>query len=138
LLERWLSDVAAMKLRPRSLERYEGIVRRQLIPALGTVRLRALTPHHVAGAYAKIAKPREVTVSHARSRKTEMRAASPATLRYAHAVLHGALDQAVAWRLIERNPAAGASLPRATTPEMRPLSPPEARRFRPPSQRSRP
>ena len=129
LLERWLSDVAAMKLRPRSLERYEGIVRRQLIPALGTVRLRALTPHHVAGAYAKIAKPREVTVSHARSRKTEMRAASPATLRYAHAVLHGALDQAVAWRLIERNPAAGASLPRATTPEMRPLSPPEARRF---------
>ena len=122
-----------MKLRPRSLERYEGIVRRQLIPALGTVRLRTLTPHHVAGAYAKIAKPREVTVSHARSRKTEMRAASPATLRYAHA-----LDQAVAWRLIERNPAAGASLPRATTPEMRPLSPPQARRFRPPSRRSRP
>ncbi len=129
LLERWLRDVAAMKLRPRSLERYEGIVRGQLIPALGTIRLRSLTPQHIAGAYAQLARPRAVTISHACARRTEMRAASAATLRYAHAVLHGALEQAVAWRLIERNPASGASLPRLTTPEMRPLSPPEARRF---------
>jgi integrase len=129
LLERWLRDVAAVKLRPRSLERYEGIVRRQLIPALGTIRLRSLTPPHIARAYAGLARPREVTINHAGSRRSEERSASAASLRYAHAVLHGALSQAVAWRLIERNPATGASLPRPTTPEMRPLSPPEARRF---------
>src|SRR5919108_882123 len=65
LLERWLRDVAAVKLRPRSFERYEGIVRRQLTPALGTVRLRSLTEQHVARAYAELARPREVTISHA-------------------------------------------------------------------------
>jgi hypothetical protein len=96
LLERWLRDVAAVKLRPRSLERYEGIVRRQLVPALGTIRLRALTPQHIARAYAELGRPRVVTIAHAGSRRTETRAVSPATLRYAHAVLHGALAQAVA------------------------------------------
>lgn len=54
---------------------------------------------------------------------------SPTSLRYVHAVLHGALEQAVAWRLMARNPAAGATLPRTSTPEMRPLTPAEARCF---------
>lgn len=49
--------------------------------------------------------------------------------RFAHAILHGALEQAVAWRLIERNRATGTALPRVSTPEMRPLTPAEARRF---------
>ena len=129
LLERWLTDVAAIKLRPSSLERYRGIVRGQLVPALGRVRLSALTPQHVAQAYAELARPREVSVSHAGTRRSETRARSAASLRYAHAVLHGALDQAVAWRLIERNPATGAALPRRNRPEMRPLTPDESRRF---------
>ncbi len=128
-LERWLTDVAAAKLRPSSLERYRGIVRGQLVPALGSIPLRSLTPQHIAHAYAQLAAPQELTISHARSRRTVMRARSAASLRYAHAVLHGALDQAVAWRLIERNPATGAALPRRSRPEMRPLSPDEARRF---------
>ena len=70
-----------------------------------------------------------MTISHARSRSTETRARSAAAIRYAHAVLHRALDQAVVWRLIERNPATGAVLPRRSRPEMRPLSTSEARRF---------
>jgi integrase len=129
LLERWLADVASVKLRPQSLERYRGIVRGHLIPAIGTVALRALTPQQIAQAYAALAAPRPVTTTHAGTRRTTPRAMSAASLRYVHAVLHGALEQAVAWRLIERNPAAGASLPRVTTPEMRPLTPSEARRF---------
>jgi integrase len=129
LLERWLSDVAAVRLRPSSLERYRGIVRGQLVPALGGLRLQSLTPQHIARAYAELAAPREVTISHAGTRRTELRARSAASLRYAHAVLHGALEQAVAWRLIERNPAAGAALPRRNRPEMRPLTPDETRRL---------
>ena len=128
-LERWLTDVAAAKLRPSSLERYRGIVRGQLVPGLGSVPLPSLTPQHIARAYAELAAPREITTSHARTRRTVLRARSAASLRYAHAVLHSALDQAVAWRLIERNPATGAALPRRSRPEMRPLSPDEARRF---------
>ena len=96
---------------------------------MGTVALRALTPQQIATAYAALAAPRPVTTTHAGTRQTTLRAMSAASLRYVHAVLHGALEQAVAWRLIERNPAAGASLARVTTPEMRPLTPSEARRF---------
>jgi len=129
LLERWLTDVAALKLRPSSLERYRGIVRGQLTPALGRVPLQSLTPQHIARAYAELAAPREVTVSHARARRTMNRTRSAASLRYAHAILHGALQQAVGWRLIERNPAVGAALPRRSRPEMRPLTPDEARRL---------
>ena len=129
LLEHWLTDVAAVKLRPRSLERYEGIVRRYLIPAIGALELRALTPQHIAKLYAGLAAPREVTVTHARSRRTAVRTISAATLRYVHAVLHGALEQAMTWRLILSNPAARATLPRMNTPEMRPLTPDEARHF---------
>jgi integrase len=129
LFERWLTEVAALKLCPSSLERYRGIVRGQLVPALGRVALQSLTQQHVARAYAELAAPREVTVSHARGRQTVMRARSAASLRYAHAILHGALEQAVTWRMIERNPAAGAALPRRNQPEMRPLTPAEARQF---------
>lgn len=96
LLERWLAEVATLKLRPSSLDRYGGIVRGQLVPALGRVPLASLTPQHVARAYAELAAPREVTVSHARTRQTTTRARSAASLRYAHAILHGALEQAVA------------------------------------------
>jgi hypothetical protein len=80
LLERWLSDVAAMKLRPRSLERYEGIVRRQLIPALGTVRLRALTPHHVAGAYADKHTEAAAIPTHRSHRREQSDGPSPSIL----------------------------------------------------------
>ncbi|MCA1588330.1 MAG: tyrosine-type recombinase/integrase [Chloroflexi bacterium] len=96
---------------------------------IGRVRLNNLTEQHIATLYAELAKPRRVTITHARSSQTVDRALSPATRRYVHAVLHGALQPAEAWRLIERNPAAGASLPRASSPEMRPPHPAEARRF---------
>ncbi len=129
LLERWLTEVAPLRLRPSSLVRYRGIIREQLLPTVGRIPLAALAPEHVARAYAELAAPREVTINHARARYTEPRARSQAAIRYAHAVLHRALDQAVIWRLIERNPATGAVLPRRSRPEMRPLSTPEARRF---------
>ena len=54
---------------------------------------------------------------------------SARTAQYAHAVLHAALEQAVSWRLIQRNPARGVALPKATQREMRVLNPDDARRF---------
>lgn len=129
LLERWLAEVAPLRLRPSSLERYRGIIHGQLVPILGRIPLASLAPEHVARAYAELAAPREVTINHARVQTTATRARSAAAIRYAHAVLHHALEQAVAWRLIERNPALGAVLPRRSRPEMRPLTTSEARRF---------
>jgi len=129
LLERWLTEVAPLRVRPSSLERYRGIIRGQLLPTLGRLPLASLGPEQVARAYAELAAPREMTITHARARHTATRARSSAAIRYAHAVLHRALEQAVVWRLIERNPATGAVLPRRSRSEMRPLTIAEARRF---------
>ena len=46
-LDRWLVDVVAHRVRPRTYESYESIVRVHLRPALGDIRLVALRPDHV-------------------------------------------------------------------------------------------
>ncbi len=55
---------------------------------------------------------------------------SSRTVRYTHAVVHSALEQAVRWRLLVSNPAAGVALPpQKRRREIRVLNPEEARRF---------
>jgi integrase len=50
-------------------------------------------------------------------------------VRYVHAVVHRALEQAVRWRLLPLNPASLVDPPRIDRREMASLSPEEARRF---------
>src|SRR5699024_8412467 len=53
-MERWLRDIAPARLKPRTLETYEGYVRRYIVPALGKRRLEHLTPAHVQQMHASI------------------------------------------------------------------------------------
>ena len=46
-LEVWLKDSVARKVRPKTLQRYQEIVRLHLAPRLGRIRLAKLTPAHV-------------------------------------------------------------------------------------------
>ncbi len=57
------------------------------------------------------------------------RGLAPRTVRYAHAVLRSALDQARRWKLLDENPAVDMPLPRVAKPEIRVLTVKEARRF---------
>src|SRR5215208_3993468 len=50
-LRRWLSDSVRDSVRQRTYERYESIVRVHLIPAIGRIKLKMLTPAHVRGLY---------------------------------------------------------------------------------------
>ncbi len=50
-LVRWLSDSVRDSVRQRTYERYESIVRVHLAPAIGKIKLKALTPAHVRGLY---------------------------------------------------------------------------------------
>jgi integrase len=124
---RWLETVMRTRLRPRSFERYEGLVRLHIVPVLGSVALAELTPQHIAGAYASLLRPKRMTIRHARSSRTVTRAMSAESVRYLHAVLHGALQQAVNWRIIADNPATRVTLPAKGEDEMTPLSPDQAR-----------
>jgi integrase len=112
-LDRWLRDSVQGSVRRSTYESYSRQARRYITPALGRVRLKALTPAHVQGLY----------------REMQDRGLSARTVEYTHAVLHRALKQAVRWRMVPRNVCDAVDVPQVRREEMHPLTPEQARRF---------
>ena len=108
-LEAWLAD-AASRLRPRTVERYESLIRLHVIPTLGGVTLRRLSPQHLSTLYADL-----------------LTRQSPASVAQLHAVLFGAFRLALRWGLIGRNPAEAVQAPKVQRREMSVLTPEQAR-----------
>jgi integrase len=110
-LDRWLSDSVSDTVRATTFERYEQITRLHLKPALGRVKLKALTPAHVRSRY-----------------REKLEAGSSArTVRYIHTTLHKALKQAVMDGLIPRNATEAVKPPQPSREEMCPLTPAQAK-----------
>jgi integrase len=112
-LDRWLELAARPKLRKKSFSDYQSLLARSIRPALGERMLSDVAPLDLQSAYHRM----------------HQKKLSPRTVGYTHAVLHAALEQAVRWRLLSRNPASGVEIPKPTGTEMRVLRPDEARRF---------
>ncbi len=112
-LERWLKDSVQGNVRSRTHANYQLQVRRHIVPALGSIKLKALSPAHVQGLY----------------RQKLDSGLSPASVRYIHAVLHRALKQALRWGLIPRNVSEAVDLPKLVNAEVDALLPKEARAF---------
>lgn len=106
-------DVARDTMKRRSFETYRSITRKHLLPAFGSTKLKALHREQIQRMY---------------SRKRDS-GLSPARVRRIHGVLSAALNVAVKWRYLEHNVCKEVSPPRVPTPEIRPLSLEEARRF---------
>jgi len=110
-LDHWLSDSVSDTVKATTFERYEQITRLHLKPALGRVKLKALTPAHVRGLY-----------------REKLEAGSSArTVRYVHTTLHKALKQAVMDSLIPRNATEAVKPPQPTREEIHPLTPEQAK-----------
>jgi integrase len=105
-LARWISHSVRDTVSQKTYERYESIVRVHLSPALGRIRLKALTPDHVRGLY------REKLDS----------GLAPRNVLHIHRTLSKALRQATDDGLIPRNAAASVKPPRPRSEEMQPLS----------------
>ena len=101
----WLEG-ARPTIRPGTWRRYEQLTRLYLVPGLGSVRLVALGPQHVAKLY------RELLAD----------GMSPANVHYVHRTLRRALGQAERWKLVSSNVAAMVTPPRAEQLEMRTLT----------------
>ena len=94
----WMDDYVTVNLKPRTIEGYAAIIRRHIVPILGHIRLRDLAPHQISRFYGD-----------------KLRSGLTArTVLNFHRMLHRALEHAVDWQLIERNPADRVSLPRPT------------------------
>lgn len=111
-LDQWLGT-AKGRVRPVTYRDYEGKLQLYVRPAIGALKLSKVSPLDLQGLYASMLA----------------RGLSPRTVRYTHAVLANALDQAVKWRLLTHNPAKHVDLPRQQRKEMAALNREEATRF---------
>jgi integrase len=107
-LDRWLDHMKG-QITPRSYERYGELVHKNLIPLIGSVLLTKLRPTMISQAYAKALE---------NGRKDGKGGLSPLTVQYMHRILRHALQQAVRWQFLVRNPADAVKPPKAERREM--------------------
>ena len=112
-LTRWVEDSAKHAVKATTYRSYESHIRRHIVPTLGRIRPKNLTPAHVQSLYA--AKLGE--------------GMKPSSVRRTHAVLHRALEKAVKFNLIPANPASKVDPPKVRQEELTPLSAKQANKF---------
>ncbi|TYP86958.1 tyrosine-type recombinase/integrase [Blastococcus xanthinilyticus] len=112
-LNHWLDNIAARKVRARTLESYRSTVRLHLTPGIGHHRLDRLQPEHLERLYAALAD----------------KGLSPASILRGHRVLSRALKVASQRGKVGRNVATLVDPPTVKRPQTAlPLSADEARR----------
>jgi integrase len=104
LVDQWLPAMR-LTIGPTTLEGYRGNIERYIVPRVGDVPLRALTPPVINQLYADVRE-------NGRTRGTGPLALK--TVREVHVTLHRALEDAVRWDYLETNPSDRASAPSAT------------------------
>jgi integrase len=112
-MERWLEDSARGNLGHRAYHNYRLQIRRHISPAFARHKLAKLTAAHIQSLYAE--KLRD--------------GLKPSSVRYIHAVLHRALEQAVSFNLIPFNPAARVDPPKIRQEEITPLDADQGRKL---------
>lgn len=116
----WL-DAARTSTRPQTWAGYAHIIRNHIVPALGRQKLKDLRPDAIQRLYAdKLSTPQQTNHN---------KPLTPLTVRKIHIVLHRALEMAVKWDYIARNPADAADRPSVPTRDMQALDPAELNRL---------
>lgn len=106
----WLKDVVKRNVRPRTFDGYDQVVKDYIIPHLGKIALNKLNPQHV-----------QRWINQLQDEKKSAR-----TVLYCRSILRAALNQAMKWELIVRNPATLIDPPSYKRPEIVPLTPEQA------------
>ena len=100
-LDKWLDHIRP-QVTPKTYERYASIVRANIKPAIGTVKLAKLQPIQISTAYS-----------------AALTRLAPRTIHHMHRVLSQALKQAVRWRMLLRNPCEDIDAPKIERREMK-------------------
>lgn len=115
-LDRWLRDCARPRMKPSTFDMATDHLKRYVKPDLGHIPIEKLSPIDVQACYTRLTD----------------RGLSPGTVRRVHAILGSALNQAVRWGLIPRNPAGTklVTLPPKPKQDMKTMGPEDVARFR--------
>ena len=126
LAEDWVAHKAG-SVSPRTLAGYWEALQRYVLPSIGHRKLADITLHEIDLLYGQLmagTAPRPEG-----PHRVSGRPVGPRTVRLAHSALSQALSQAVKWRWLPHNPAAGATIPPLRTKERSNLSLQERARF---------
>ena len=104
LVDQWLPSMR-MSIGPTTLEGYRGNIERYIVPRVGDLPLRALTPPRINQLYADVRDNGRIRGSGPLALKT---------VREVHVTLHRALEDAVRWDYLPANPSDRATAPSAT------------------------
>jgi integrase len=110
-LERWIEHMQG-QVSPRSHERYAELCCKNIVPLLGGLTLAKLQPAQISQAYAKALT---------NGRRDGKGGLSARTVTHMHRVLREALQQALRWQLLARNPADAVKPPKVEHQQMRVL-----------------
>jgi hypothetical protein len=102
-LDRWLETAVRPRVREKTYQDYQGILRRYVRPNLGERVLAGIRPLDLQTVYYQMSE----------------RNLSARTVRYTHVVLKSAMQQALQWHLLLENPATGVKVPQQPRNEMR-------------------
>lgn len=116
-LDIWSRDYLG-GVKPHTVASYTGNIKNHIKPALGAVKLEALSAHTVQGFYNKLGEGHN-----------GKHGLSPKTVKNVHGVLHKALQQAVAIGYIRFNPTDACTLPRMQKREIKPLDEEQSKSF---------
>ncbi|MDP2999603.1 MAG: site-specific integrase [Bryobacterales bacterium] len=100
-LARWLEDVAKPNVAPKTHRTYSDLIKKHLAPGLGAIQLAKLDPQQVQHFLNALSGA----------------GLSPATVKHCRDCLRAALNVALQWNLLVRNPAAVVKLPRRIRPK---------------------
>ena len=111
-LHEWLL-IHKRALKPKTVYQYQNTIAKHINPGIGVVRLDTLRLRDVESFYTRL----------------QEQGVSNRSVRLIHNILHCALEKAVKYDYIIKNPTNGADLPRYTYEEMKILDPSEVNRF---------
>jgi integrase len=111
-ISKWLEEIASKRVAPRTYQDYKSYMEHHVYPLLGDVLLSQLRPLDVQLLINQLTEKGYIRLA-----------------RYVHSILRQALEQAVKWEMISRNPARNVSVPRQKHEEQHVLSHDEMRKF---------
>ena len=103
-LSRWMAEYVVPKTRQKSQERYEGLIRKHIVPSLGDIELAKVTPSDIQALEARLLT----------------NGMAPKGVESVHNVISGAFKYALRLEIVWRNPTKSVSPPKTTRKEVEP------------------
>jgi len=116
-LDQWLASYAKVNVSRKTFERYDELVRLTIKPHVGDIVLDHFQPLQLQQLYSTLLQSGRKNKA-----KSGSLGLSARTVLHVHRLLHKALQHAVKWQLLYRNPCDAVEPPRPESHEMRTLN----------------